>query len=236
VILRLHAAILLALLLLSAPLDAQDPAPVAVLKLSAPATVNVGDLATVSVDPSSNVQDVQFVCVPMPSKASNWAPHGDFAELVCGADCPDGGVFTIVAAANLNGKTITATTTVTFGAPKPPPEPPPPPGPPPALATHLRIVTLDDAGTRTPETAAVLNDAKFWASVFANGHQMWEGTKDNPDAAPFFNLVPAGVGLPAILFIDADKNKTIEADRLPGNTAEIAAIIAKLTGKSLEDK
>jgi hypothetical protein len=138
---RLPAALTLALLMLAAPLAAQDPIPTPppepmpgpVLKLIAPDTVNAGDLAVVKVDlEASNVKGVVFEVVPMPLLPDNWQPRENEAFLSAGAA---GGTYTIVAAGvGEGGKVVQEICTIIFtGGPTPPPGPGPGPAPPPTL-------------------------------------------------------------------------------------------------------
>jgi hypothetical protein len=239
-----NSRLLMAIALLASPALAQEPPPAAILKLSASETVNVGDMAKIAVDPSSNVQAIVFDVFPKPTKSGNfcWKDGDEFATLVCGADAPKGGIFSIVAAGNLNGKTVIASTTITFVVPSPPPVPPEPPGPvpppnPPApVAKSLWIVTLDDASTRTQQTAVTLSDATFWPGLAAAGHKYRQYDKSNPAAQPFLKFIPAGVAGPAVLFINAETNKLLEAGALPADAKGLAQIVAKLTGKTLDEE
>lgn len=245
---RLPAALTLALLLLASPLAADDPAVIPVLKLVAPENVNVGDLATVSVDPASNVQDVQFLIAPACANPLNVKTGIDFVSFVAGADKPKGGHFTVFAAANLNGKTVTADVVVRFTVPEPPPNPgpgpspPPGPGPPPTpppapVATHLWIVTIDDAASRTQQTAATLDDPNFWPKLEGAGHKFRQYDASNPAAADYLKLVPATITGPVVIFVDAalvnGKGRVLEIDPLPASADGLAAIVAKLTGKTI---
>lgn len=232
------AAILLAILTLTSPLAADDPPPTPVFKLDAPASVAIGDLATVTVNPASNVQDVQFLIAPACLNPLNVKTGPDFVSFVCGADCPKGGKFTVFAAGNLNGKTVMAEAIVVFGHPPTPPGPnPPPPGPPPGpAASHLWLIAVYDTTTHVPEIDVLTSDSPFWYGITQKGHQFRFYDATNLQAKPF---VDAGAKLksapPFILYMDADTKKVLTIQSLPQDAAAVTAEVNSLTGKSEEN-
>lgn len=225
----LPAALVMAILAVTAPLGAQDPPPAAVLKLDAPATVAVGDLATVTVNPSSNVQDVQFKvsdCI----NPLNVKTGPDFVSFVCGSDKPKGGKFTVFAAGNLNGKTYIAEAIVTFGEPPTPPPPPPPPGP---TAAHLWLIAVYDTTAHTPEIDSLTSDSPFWFSLQQKGHQFRFYDTQNAQAKPFIDAAAKVKGsVPFILYMDADTKKILTVQSLPADKAAVSAEVNVLTGGS----
>lgn len=231
---RFSALLVIAFAALCGPLGAQDPAPVAVLKLIAPTVVNVGDLATVKVDGTSNAQDVQFMLVPTPANPENVHVFADGIDFVCGADEPSGGVFTVVAAGNLNGKTITATAVVTFGKkPVPPtPTPPTPPTPTP-VASHLWLILVYDTTNPAPTTSALVSDSAFWYSLAKEGHQNAVLDASGAAAKPYADqAAKLNVVAPFVLYMDADTKKVLAAEPMPTDKAAVEAEVNALTGKT----
>lgn len=226
----LPAMLLLAIFAATTPLAADDPLPPAVLKLDAPATVAIGDLATVTVNPSSNVQDVQFLIAPACLNPLNVKTGPDFVSFVCGADCPKGGKFTVFAAGNLNGKTITAEAIVVFGQPQPPPPPPPPPGP---SASHLWLISIYDKASAPAEITALVSDSPFWYGLSIAGHQYKFMGPTDAMAKPYVDAAAKfGVSGPFLLYMDADTKKVLAVQSLPQDKAAVTAEINALTGKS----
>lgn len=228
--LRLPFALAFLLSFAASTLLAQDPVPV--LKITPPQNIAIGDLAVVEVDPTSNVQDVQLVVIPSPVNPANWQIRKDAGFLVCGADQPAGGLFTIIAAGNLNGATITATTTVTFGKPEPNP-PPPPPGP---SASHLWLILAYDTTAQNPQINSLISDSAYWYTVISAGHQFRFFDAGNAAAKPFVEAASKlGTATPFILFMDADTKKVLAVKSLPLDKAGVDAEIKALTGKSSEE-
>jgi hypothetical protein len=233
------AAILLAILTLTSPLAADDPPPTPVFKLDAPASVAIGDLATVTVNPASNVQDVQFLIAPACLNPLNVKTGPDFVSFVCGADCPKGGRFTVFAAANLNGKTVTAEAIVVFGqpptppGPNPPPNPTPPPGP---AASHLWLISVYDTTAHAPDIEALTSDSAFWYSLQQRGHQFRFFDVQNAQAKPFVDAAAKlQAAPPFVLYMDADTKKVLTIQPLPQDKAAVTAEVNALTGKSEEN-
>lgn len=227
---------------ISPPLGAQDPAPVATLEISPPQSLAIGDLAVVAVDPSSNVQDPQFAVVPAPANPADVRIGRDergnpCAYLVAGADAKGELVYTVVVAANLNGGTIVATTTVTFGAAPQPPTPQPTPTPTPPAAKSLWLISIYDTAAPDPQTAALAADSAFWYSLSQSGQQFRTFDAADPEAAPFVAAAAKlGISTPCLLYMDADSHKVLRVDPLPRTEAQIQADVAALTGRTSDDR
>lgn len=113
----------------------------------------------------------------------------------------------------------------------PAPVPPTPPAPVPASKTFW-LVTVEETGDRTPETAAVLTDTAFWQGLQARSHGYRFYDKDNEAVtAKNFLGYAKEVGLPALLVLDSQGGKPVKVVKLPKTVKEIDTLIKELGGK-----
>lgn len=119
------------------------------------------------------------------------------------------------------------------GAQPPPPDPDPVDPPPvPPVAAKVWAVVVEETGERTVATAKVLGDLGYWKTVRDRGHNWRFYDKDSADAkARKYPQAAAGVGLPALLILDATTGKVLKAVKLPATTAGIDALLKEVTGK-----
>jgi hypothetical protein len=115
--------------------------------------------------------------------------------------------------------------------PGPGPTPPPGPGPaPPPAPTMAWAIVIEQTEQRTPQQAAVLNDAAMWDRLRGKGHKWRIYDADNPPAASKgFVSAAKAVGMPALLIV-TDAGKLVEAVKMPETVEGFEAAMKKATG------
>lgn len=120
---------------------------------------------------------------------------------------------------------------VTFGgrkadpSPDPTPDPKPKPDPKPGPVGTLYLVVIEETSKRTPEQAAVLNDAAFWRGLAARDVKWRLYDQDSPDLPGLGYLPDARLaGIPAVMVYDA-RGKLHYSGKLPGRVADLDAVV-----------
>jgi hypothetical protein len=115
------------------------------------------------------------------------------------------------------------------------PQPPPGPTPPPKTDRLFWVVVTEETSARTADTAALLNDLKYWKGLETVGHKWRMYDKDVGDGVGYAaRAKEAGVELPAVLLYDQsakDGEKPAAAERLPKDKDGMDALIKKYGGK-----
>jgi hypothetical protein len=124
-----------------------------------------------------------------------------------------------------------ATVSIVGEGPLPPPGPGPGPTPPPGPVTGPAwAIIVEQTEQRTPQQAAVLNDAAMWDRLRGKGHKWRIYDADNPPAASKGFVAAANkVGIPALLII-TDAGKLVDAMKMPETSEGIEAALKKATG------
>lgn len=194
----------------------------------------------------------QIVLDVQPVEGTTWrSVVWQFApDRVSGMQLPDGRmVFTappgrydvlasVVAGVTGEGESVTITPAghqvhraafVIEGQPQPEPDDEDqPPGPPPVVIDGAIVLIVEESADRTPETAKLLADATFWASVTARGMRWRVYDVDSPAAAAIAPRVKDI--LPALIVTDS-AGKVLYVDHLPATAAAVDAAIKGATGR-----
>lgn len=97
---------------------------------------------------------------------------------------------------------------------------------PPVPAGPYWLIVIEETSERTPDAAKVLGDAAYWLAVRARGHKYRFYDKDSKEAKDLKYVAKvAGVGLPALLVLDAAGDVVGTPGPLPKTTAGIDALI-----------
>lgn len=118
-------------------------------------------------------------------------------------------------------------------SPQPPPVPPTPvpprPDPSPPADRELWLIVVEETADRTPETAKLLNDFRFWDGLTARGHKARFYDSDSPDAKSrgYITKVTERPGL----LILSQSGEVVSSGKLPADVAGVNAAIKKAGGK-----
>lgn len=123
--------------------------------------------------------------------------------------------------------------------PQPIPIPPVVVPPPPVAGQPVVVIMIDDALTRTPQTAALLADLAYWKSFPENVVQHFHIVPSQSDVAKQYTtqIAKAG-GLPCVIIMSSPilvngkpESKVLTAQRLPVDKVAMSALISQFTGK-----
>lgn len=152
---------------------------------------------------------------------------------------PTGGVINVFAVALVDGKlTDFARTTITVGNPSPGPNPGPGPNPNPnpnpgpVVNQKLHLTFLVDMSNVTPDMAKLLNSETMRKGINQRGH--WFRLYDLKDPIVVqkkLDQVVQRVGGSAVLVIQSDDGRVLNAVAVPRTEQEVFALIQQITGR-----
>jgi hypothetical protein len=109
--------------------------------------------------------------------------------------------------------------------PQPPPKPEPQPDPTPVPIAATWVLVIEESAMRTAPIALLLNDFAMWKRLEAKGVKWRIYDVDSPDVkAKKYDVAVSGVGVPAVLMLDA-AGKIVKVAKLPATAAELEALV-----------
>lgn len=111
-----------------------------------------------------------------------------------------------------------------------PPTPNPPVPPAPAPGAKLFVSVFDDAATRTPATAAILDSQPLRKSLAEAGHKFRSFDAKSAQAQTFAKYIQQAGGCPALILQTAGDGKVAASVRLPASDQAILDQVKKVVG------
>lgn len=107
-----------------------------------------------------------------------------------------------------------------------------PPTPPIVTTVPAMVLVVEESSQRNAETAMLLADATYWASVVDRGMRwrVYDVDSMTDGNQPKWLTAAKAVGLPSLVIVDKD-GAVIASSKLPYKSAEIDAAIKKAGGK-----
>lgn len=151
-----------------------------------------------SVHDRDNPESVKWTVLPAEYNARKWVPNDDGLEFGIALEGQPVDIVVILSVASKDGSVDHLLLTVKCGkGPIPPPGPKPGPNPTPEpKASKVKLVVIEDALNRKPDTAIALNDRVFWDGLKpTHSYVIYDHRDTTKDGANYAKLLMSRLGL-----------------------------------------